>query len=238
MKRSLQFWGFTLLLLVLTSNSSAGTQYFPSLNIPKHEQKSLERFADTLRSHNEPPLWPSISVGNRVSFRLIIYIPKGGGINVYILNQRKNRWLLTCKLIRYTYSEKQIRDTISISRKETTKIVRKKIYSRQVKQFSELFNDLEFWKLPSAPPLETIMIFDGSTWVFEAVANRKYNCVWRISPSYNIWVERNVIGDLAYNTIWDDYPKVDRDTHLKANKRLVEVCEFLMKLSGIELPRR
>lgn len=227
MKTKFQLSILILLFFTFTSQLSSAREYFPSLDIPPPERRALGRFTDVLESQKEPPLWSSHNA-NRESFRFIHNRALGGGPSIFRLDHNKRGWELTWKLVRA-----ETKKTI-----ETTK--KKMISSAQMEEFRKLFDALEFWNLPSNPPLETIMIFDGSTWAFEAVENQKYNLVWRRAPESDNWQDREFLqkAKAVDQKQLDEYPKVDRDTHLESTKRLMAVCKFLVELSGIDLKSR
>jgi hypothetical protein len=101
----------------------------------------------------------------------------------------------------------------------------------EIQEFQLLFTQLQFWELPAVGAPEAEEMFDGSTWVLEAVENGRYHLIRRRAPKSLTWF------DEGYEK-WreeEGYPYIDRATSVEVNKRLVLVGELLMRLSGLKL---
>jgi len=232
MKTALQFLSLAFLVFAFAPVSPAGEGYFPPMAMLTAEKPLLEQLTDTLSSMKEPPLWPLAGKGNKAAFRFIHYAAKGGGTSIFRLDQDKRGWVLTFKDSRFVPDKKG-------GTRENRIVKKRRVSKEQIGQFRDLFDTLQFWNLPTLPPVETIMNPDGSGWNLEAVRNGMYNIVFRVSPKDDIWVERKLFeADLEDKSILETHPTIDRETYSQTNRRLVAVCEFLANLAGVEVRDR
>jgi len=210
---------------------SLANKYFPLclMKVPLIEQRyRLSWFAYILESMKEPPLWPLVKKPNQMSYRFILGRGRQEPIILRLDRSPKGAWVLSIKKANSAAVVKNnLKLWASVHKKRT-------LTKQEAEQFHRLFDALEFWTLPSPPPLETNQVLDGSTWAFEAVEKGQYNVVWRILPKDdNNWYSDPHIDrereDLKGNLF------IDRATYLDVNKKLVGVCEFLLERSDLNL---
>jgi hypothetical protein len=205
-----------------------GAEYFPKeLDMPAREKTILVGiYSNLLASMKESPLFPLAIDPNKVTYRFIYLSARGGKSVVLRLDRvNKTKWVLIVKQ----------RD--GFSPKEGLIINRKKCLAEaEVNQFQKLLAQLQFWQLPTVGALEAEEVLDGIRWILEGVENGRYHLVRRISPKSGIW--DSVPDDTErFEKLRQEqgYPYIDRATNDEVNRRLVEVGEFLVKLSGLEL---
>jgi hypothetical protein len=219
-----------LLLISFWFSDLLAAQYFPDdLNMPAREKRAfVSGYPKVFKSMKETPLWLLAKDRKKISYRLI-------------QSQRnKEHWSRQWVILRLDRSAKMswvltIKQTKRSRSDQNSKVNRKRRLSKEeVKEFQELFAQLQFWELPSVGALEHEegWLDFPSIWILEAVENGRYHLVQRIVPTSTHWVP-----DRQYQRMKEEegYPDIDRATSEEVNRRLVAVGEFLVNLSGLEL---
>ena len=217
--------GATLLLVLLRIGVLLGAEYLPSdINMPPQEKKILlGMYSRALVATNEPALWRLAEDRKNVSYRFG-YLRTGKSVILRLDRVRKTKWILTVKQVD--------------SADEGMAVNRKKVLTAEdVSHFQHLFALLQFWQLPTVGALEAeYFLLDGTWWILEAVENGRYHIMRRRSPDFRSW---NTVPDYAQLIDKlrkeDGYPYIDRATSDEANKKLIELGDFFVKLSGLQL---
>lgn len=141
LKKNFKISAIILLMISFWSSDLLATQYFPDdLHMPDGEKQwFVKSISEFLKSMKEPPLWSEAIDRNRISYR---FIHKQGweykDVAMFRIDQgAKNNWSLTVKQTNHFPSEGDFKAT------------RKRLSNKEVKEFQELFAQLQFWELPS-----------------------------------------------------------------------------------------
>lgn len=212
-------------------NISLANKYFPLslMKAPLIEQRyRLSWFAYILESMEEPPLWPLVEKPNQMSYRLILGRSRQEPVVLRLDRSPIGDWDLSIKKANCAaVGAEDLKLWASVDKKRT-------LTKQEAEKFHSLFDALEFWTLPSPPPMETVQVLDGSTWAFEAIEKGQYNVIWRVLPKDDdIWNSDPDIDREREDL--KGYPIIDRASYLEVNKKLAAVCEFLLERSDLNL---
>jgi hypothetical protein len=217
-----------LLLITFWFSDLLAAQYFPDdLNIPAREKQGfMSHYSKLLESMKEPPLWLLAKDPNKLSYRLIYHPAIREPVILRLDRINKKNWILTIKQADYSPSDKDFR----VNRK-------RRLSKEEVKEFQELFAQLQFWELPAVGALEHEDIwFDPTTWILEGVQSGRYHLVRRIVPNSTEWfADSRDAATLQNLKEKEGYPDIDRATSEEINRRLVAVGKFLVRLPGLKL---
>jgi hypothetical protein len=202
--------------------------YFPELSLaPKVDEvfepreKSHEFYAKWYGKHlyamKEPSLWESRNEKGGTSYRLLYLRTFHEPICVRVILEAEEGFLFVKKT-----NGKGGYEPGSISIKRSLVLTKK-----EINQIFSLFKELSFWKMSSS------LIdggLDGSEWILEVSGNGKYHVVSRSSPKSHVADWRlEMLQELNAN---EDISRLN-----ETNVSLVALCEYLLKLSGLNLEK-